>query len=79
LRDRVINEVLPNFLTDRVKARELQPDRSYRRLKPEGTEPRVQAQWQFREKSRLRQQAPKSKRQRGPRLTPISTANPKKP
>src|SRR2546421_304752 len=79
LRDRVINEVLPNFLTDRVKARELQPDGSYRRLKPEGKEPRAQAQWQFREKSRQRQQAPKSKRQRGPRLIPISTANPKKP
>jgi len=79
LRDRVINEVLPNFLTDRVKARELQPDGSYRRLKPEGTEPRVQAQWQFREKSRQRQQAPKSKRQRGPRLIPISTTDAKKP
>ncbi len=78
LRDRVINEVLPNFLTDRVKARELQPDGSYRRLKPEGTEPRVQAQWQFREKSRQRQQAPKSKRQRGPRLIPISSADSKK-
>ena len=75
LRDRVINEVLPNFLTDRVKARELQPDGSYRRLKPEGTEPRVQAQWQFREKSRQRLQAPKSKRQRGPRLIPISTTD----
>jgi polyphosphate kinase len=79
LRDRVINEVLPNFLTDRVKARELQPDGSYRRLKPEGTEPRVQAQWQFREKSRQRLQAPKSKRQRGPRLTPISTTDARKP
>jgi polyphosphate kinase len=79
LRDRVINEILPNFLTDRVKARELQPDGSYRRLKPEGTEPRVQAQWQFREKSRQRQQAPKSKRQRGPRLIPISTTDSKKP
>jgi polyphosphate kinase len=79
LRDRVINEVLPNFLTDRVKARELQPDGSYRRLKPEGTEPRVQAQWQFREKSRQRQQAPKSKRQRGPRLIPISTTDSRKP
>ena len=79
LRDRVINEILPNFLTDRVKARELQPDGSYRRLKPEGTEPRVQAQWQFREKSRQRQQAPKSKRQRGPRLIPISTTDAKKP
>jgi polyphosphate kinase len=79
LRDRVISEVLPNFLTDRVKARELQPDGNYRRLKPEGTEPRVQAQWQFREKSRQRQQAPKSKRQRGPRLIPISTTDSKKP
>src|ERR1700716_2040244 len=79
LRDRVINEVLPNFLTDRVKAREMQPDGSYRRLRPEGTEPRVQAQWQFREKSRQRRQAPKSKRQRGPRLIPISTTDVKKP
>jgi len=79
LRDRVINEVLPNFLTDRVKARELQADGSYRRLKPEGTEPRVQAQWQFRERSRQRLQAPKSKRQRGPRLIPISPTDTQKP
>src|SRR6202163_1438093 len=38
LRDNLINEVLPRFLHDRVKSRELQPDGSYRRLKPEGTE-----------------------------------------
>jgi hypothetical protein len=37
-----------------VKARELQPDGSYRRLKPEGPEPRAQAQWHFRERSRER-------------------------
>jgi polyphosphate kinase len=54
LRDQLINEVLPRFLHDRVKAREMQPDGSYRRLKPEGTEPRAQAQWHFREKSRER-------------------------
>src|SRR5213082_311705 len=49
LRDHIINEVLPRFLNDRVKARELQPDGSYRRLKPEGPEPRLQAQSHFRE------------------------------
>jgi len=54
LRDNLINEVLPRFLNDRVKSRELQPDGSYRRLKPEGPEPRGQAQWHFRERSRER-------------------------
>src|SRR5436305_7255732 len=54
LRDEIVNEVLPSLLHDRVKARELQPDGSYRRLKPEGGEPRAQAQWHFREVSRER-------------------------
>src|SRR6188472_3038922 len=54
LRDQIINDVIPAFLNDRVKARELQPDGTYRRLKPEGEEPRRQAQWQFREVSRER-------------------------
>ena len=35
LRDEIIQEVLPRFLTDYGKARELQPDGSYVRLKPE--------------------------------------------
>src|SRR5436305_13698120 len=56
LRDHIINEVLPRFLDDRVKARELQPDGSYRRLKPEGPEPRSHAQWHFREATRERTQ-----------------------
>src|SRR2546421_6504241 len=30
LRDRIVKEILPNFLNDRVKARELQPDGKYR-------------------------------------------------
>jgi len=54
LRDQLIKEVLPRFLNDRVKAREMQPDGKYRRLKPEGAEERAQAQWHFREKSRER-------------------------
>jgi len=54
LRNQIVDEVLPRFLNDRVKARELQPDGWYRRLKPEGKEPRAQAQWHFRELSRER-------------------------
>src|SRR5437588_60458 len=75
LRDHIINEVLPRFLNDRVKARELQPDGSYRRLKPEGPEPRSQAQWHFREVTRER--AKKLGRKKPPpadKLIPITVA-----
>jgi len=81
LRSSVINEVLPRFLDDRVKARELQPDGSYRRLKPEGPEPRSQAQWHFREVTRER--AKKLGRKKAPpadKLIPITVApEPPKP
>ena len=80
LRDRIIDDVLPKFLHDRVKARELQPDGSYRRLKPEGKEPREQAQLQFRERSRrLAKKSRKPKRTALVKLTPIrSIANAEK-
>ena len=75
LRDRVMNEILPNFLLDRVKARELQPDGSYRRLKPEGNEPRAQAQWHFRQRSREQtKRQSKAKKEPGIRLIPITEA-----
>jgi polyphosphate kinase len=77
LRDNIINEVLPRFLNDRVKARELQPDGSYRRLKPEGPEERAQAQWHFREVSRERTK--KQGRKKPPpadKLIPITVAPP---
>src|SRR5467141_835504 len=77
LRDHIINEVLPRFLNDRVKSRELQPDGSYRRLKPEGPEPRSQAQWHFREITRER--AKKLGRKKSPpadKLIPITVAPP---
>jgi hypothetical protein len=63
-------------LHDRVKARELQPDGKYRRLKPEGTEPRAQAQWHFREVSRERvKKMTKSKKKlRADKLIPITVA-----
>src|SRR5437867_854657 len=74
LRDNLINEVLPRFLNDRVKSRELQPDGSYRRLKPEGKEPREQAQLQFRERSRrLTKKSRKPKRVASAKLTPITS------
>jgi len=78
LRDQIINEVLPSFLHDRVKARELQPDGKYRRLKPEGTEPRAQAQWHFREVSRERTKklTGSKKKSRADKLIPISFVHP---
>jgi polyphosphate kinase len=72
LRDEILNEVLPRFLTDYVKARELQPDGSYVRLRPEEGAPRSQAQLQFREHSR--RQAKKladAQREGKMRLSPI--------
>jgi len=75
LRDLIINEVLPRFLNDRVKARELQPDGSYRRLKPEGPEARSQAQWHFREVSRERaKQQGRKKPPPADKLIPITVA-----
>ena len=72
LRDEIIDEVLPRFLTDYGKARELQPDGSYVRLKPEEGAPRSQAQLQFREHSR-RQAKKLAEKQRAAkmRLSPI--------
>jgi len=75
LRDLIVKEVLPRFLDDRVKARELQPDGSYRRLKPEGPEARSQAQWHFREVSRERaKQQGRKKPAPADRLIPINVA-----
>jgi polyphosphate kinase len=79
LRDQIINEVLPSFLHDRVKARELQSDGSYRRLKPEGSEPRAQAQWHFREVSRerTRKMTASKKKLRADKLIPMTVASDK--
>jgi polyphosphate kinase len=75
LRDRIVKEILPNFLHDRVKARELQPDGKYRRLKPEGTEPRAQAQWHFRQRSREQtKKLSRAKKRSDIRLIPITEA-----
>ncbi|MDQ6765341.1 MAG: polyphosphate kinase 1, partial [Verrucomicrobiota bacterium] len=74
LRDEIIREVLPRFLNDHVKARELQADGTYVRLKAEEGQPRLQAQLHFRERSRGQarklaesQKAPMTK------LAPITT------
>jgi len=74
LRDRIIDDVLPKFLNDLVNELELQPDGSYRRLKPEGKEPREQAQLQFRERSRrLAKKSRKPKRVTSAKLSPITS------
>src|SRR5438128_3245811 len=79
LRDQIINEVLPRFSNDRVKARELQPNGTYRRLKPEGSEARAQAQWHFREVSRerVKQMTGSKKKLRADKLIPITVASDK--
>src|SRR5438105_2884671 len=79
LRDQIINEVLPSFLNDRVKARGLQPNGTYRRLKPEGSEPRAPAQWHFREVSRERtkKMTGSKKKLRADKLIPITVASDK--
>jgi polyphosphate kinase len=80
LRVQFLDEIIPSFLHDRVKARELQPDGSYRRLHPEGKEPRSQAQLHFRQRSRRRMK--KIKPQKTPattKLIPITSADLKQP
>lgn len=52
LRDELINDILPAFVNDRVKARELQPDGTYVRVQAPPDEARTQAQLFFRERSR---------------------------
>jgi len=73
LRDFVQNEMLPAFLNDEVKARELQADGSYLRLKPKQTGKPAQAQLYFRKRSR-EFQAALAARSGGPakRLVPIT-------
>jgi polyphosphate kinase len=72
LRDEIIDEVLPRFLTDYGKARELQPDGTYVRLKPEEGKPRSQAQLQFREHSRRQAKKLAEKQREGKkRLSPL--------
>jgi polyphosphate kinase len=76
LRDEIINEILPNYLTDHVKARELQPDGTYIRLKPLEGETPSQVQLHFRERSRrqTRKLAESRAASVAEKLTPITTA-----
>jgi polyphosphate kinase len=75
LRDEIINEVLPRFLNDHVKARELQPDGTYLRLKPQEGELPSQAQLHFRERSRRQARTLAESQATAPgKLTPIIIA-----
>ena len=74
LRDEIVNEVLPRFVNDRVKARELQADGSYVRLHSAEGEPRSQAQLHFRERSRGQaRKLAEAQRVPGIQLAPIVT------
>jgi polyphosphate kinase len=52
LRAEIVDEILPVYLNDRIKARELKADGTYTRLKPRAGQPPSQAQLYFRERSR---------------------------
>lgn len=74
LRDEIVNEVLPRFLNDHVKARELQADGTYVRLKTEEGQPRRQAQLHFRERSRGQaRKLAESQKPAVAKLSPITT------
>jgi polyphosphate kinase len=49
LKQRLIQEILTTSLVDNTKARELLPDGSYRRIKPESGQPRIRSQERFME------------------------------
>ena len=72
LRKEIIQMVLPAFLNDRVKARQLQPDGTYLRLHPEEGQPASQAQLFFRQNSRAEaKRVAETKSARSIKLTPI--------
>jgi polyphosphate kinase len=72
LRKEITAEVLPALLSDRVKARQLQADGTYRRLHPKEGEPAAQAQLFFRQNSRNQaKRLVESKKSRSIKLTPI--------
>ncbi len=78
LRDDFAQEILPAYLSDHVKARELQPDGTYVRLHPTKGEPRSQAQLHFREWSRRQsRRAAESQKPSIDKLTPITVADAK--
>jgi polyphosphate kinase len=72
LRKEIVNEILPAFLRDNVKARELKADGKYVRLHPGEGEEASQAQLFFRQRSRSQAKSiVESKKARFIRLTPI--------
>ncbi|MGZ5553051.1 MAG: polyphosphate kinase 1, partial [Chthoniobacterales bacterium] len=75
LRDEIINEILPRFVNDCVKARELQADGSYVRVRCEPNKPKTQAQLYFREGSRrVAKKLAESQKVPAVKLTPIKVA-----
>jgi len=72
LRKEITQEVLPAFLNDRVKSRQLQSDGTYVRLHPEKDQPASQAQLFFRQISRNQaKRLAETKKARSIKLTPI--------
>ncbi len=72
LRREIVDQILPAFLKDNVKTRELQPDGTYVRLHPHEGEKPSQAQLSFRQMSRNQAKNPAdTKKSKFVRLIPI--------
>jgi polyphosphate kinase len=72
LRKEIIDEILPRYLKDTVKARELRSDGTYVRLHPREGEEASQAQLYFRQSSRKEaKRFAESQKPRAIKLTPI--------
>ena len=72
LRKEIIEGILPKYLDDRVKARELKPDGTYFRLQPREGEVASQAQLYFRQNSRKEaKRFAESQKPRSIKLIPI--------
>ncbi len=69
-------EVIPTYLADCVKSRELRPDGTYIRLKSSDSKPAVQAQLTFREMARkqIASMSASHSKQKTRRLIPVSKA-----
>ncbi len=80
---RIENEILPAYLADCVKSRELLPDGTHRRREPEPGKKATQAQLTFRELARRQQKAHQEAKEEGiriiPALPPTGLGGKKKP
>ncbi|SDT96151.1 polyphosphate kinase [Verrucomicrobium sp. GAS474] len=76
---RIETEILPAYLSDRVKSRELLPDGTHRRRQPEPGKKPTQAQLTFRELARRQQKARQDEKREAKGIRIVPALAPEKP